>query len=412
MLKGKKGMIVFSCMLLQAIPYSMAQNVSPLFIKPLERTYGFDLQQIGYIFTIGAVAAALVSPVAGKFYKKNTLKYVMWIGLIISGSGILINSFAKNLGMLLFGSAITQIGAITFSGLGIPYLIANWYDKKEKAKVLGIAFAGGSIGNFFLQPIVEWLLNTYSVHKVYAICGLTSIIVGSIIILIFIHPNKAIMTNKPDKEVSEHALSMEKGIGYKNVLKLKEFWLLGAFFLLIGLGIAALSTQYADYFESIGVSKGIIGIIGSLFAVACLIGNLGGGVLFSKFGVRKTMGIAFILQLLSLAAIFLGLFNRNMAVAVAIAWSIFYGLNVFSYMSGPAIMMQNLFGMKDTSQILGTFSIFFAIGFAVGNIIFGMFVDKMGFLAGWISVTCYTVIGFVGLLTVMRSIISKNYADK
>ena len=458
MLKGKRGLIVFSCMLLQAIPYSMAQNVPPLFIKPLERAYGFDLQQIGYIFTIGAVAAALVSPVAGKFYKNHNLKYVMLIGLIISGLGICLNSFAKNLGVLLIGSAITQIGSITFSGLGIPYLIATWFNKQEKAKALGIAFAGGSIGNFFLQPIVETLLTNYSVHIVYAICGITSIIIGSIIILFLIHPNKALenanikktatasnanaavkssntavnststatatestdnkdvpfstanVKSQADKKQSEDTISVEKGIGYRNTLKLKSFWLLGLFYLLIGLAISALSTQYADYFESIGVAKKAIGMIGSAFAIACLIGNLGGGVLFAKFGVRKTMGIAFILQLLALVSIFAGLFNHSLGVAAGIGWAVFYGLNVFSYMSGPAIMMQNLFGMKDTSQILGTFSIFFAVGFAVGNIIFGMFVDKLGFGAGWVSVACYTTVGFLGLLAVMKGIIDKDYA--
>lgn len=410
MLKWKKILIVLSCMMLQAVPYSMAQNVGPLFIKPLENAYTFDLQQIGYIFTIGAVVAAMVSPFVGKFFKKNTVKYVMQVGLIVSGLGIFMNSFAKNIGMLLLGSAITQIGAITFSGLGVPYLIANWFSKKEKAKALGIVFAGGTIGNFFLQPIVELLLNIYSVHMVYAICGITSIVVGSVIILIFINTNNSSENIQNIKINDKEPVLVEKGIGYKATMRLKSFWRLGFFYFLIGLSISALSTQYADYFFSIGVSKHIIGLIGSVFAASCLIGNLWGGILFAKLGVEKAMGTSFILQVLALMSIFSGLLNHNIAIIAGVGWAVFYGLNVFSYMSGPAIMMQNLFGMKGTSQILGTFSIFLAVGFALGNIVFGMFVYKFGFGIGWLSITCYTTIGFIGLLTVMKGIVEQNYA--
>ncbi|MDN3202453.1 MFS transporter, partial [Enterococcus faecalis] len=72
--------------------------------------------------------------------------------------------------------------------------------------------------------------------------------------------------------------------------------------------------------------------------------------------------------------------------------------------------IQNLFGMKDSSQILGVFSIFFAVGFAIGNIIFGFFVDSFGFTSAWVSVLLYTLIGFGGLLTLIQIIMHKNFS--
>lgn len=35
--KGSKHLIIFACMLLQAIPYGIAQNIPPLFIHYLEK---------------------------------------------------------------------------------------------------------------------------------------------------------------------------------------------------------------------------------------------------------------------------------------------------------------------------------------------------------------------------------------
>lgn len=409
--KSTKYLIVFSCMLLQAVPYGIAQNIPPLFIQPLISTFHFTLESVGYIFTIGAVAASLSAPFTGVLYKKYSVKIIMFLGLILSGLGVMMNALANELSTFLIAAAITQIGTIAFSGLGIPYLMGTWFENKEKAQALGIAFAGGSIGNFFLQPLVTHLLQIYSVHKVYFIMGLASVIVGSVIILGFIKQNKqsANITKEPEKN-TENNIIIQKGIGYKNTLKLKEFWVFSCFYALVGLSVAALSVQYAKYFSYLKIDPYIIGIIGSTFAVSCLIGNLMGGVLFARLGVFKTMLIAFVLQLIAIISLYLGLVNTTVVVISAFGWAVFYGLNVYSYTSAPAIMIQNLFGMKESSQTLGTFSIFFAVGFAIGNIIFGVLVDKFGYFAGWSSILIYTLIGFIGLLSSIRLLEPRNYA--
>lgn len=404
---SKKRMIIFSCMLLQAIPFGIAQNIPPLFIEHLVSNYYFSVQSIGYIFTIGALAASLVAPLSGKLYSKFPVKLIMLGGLICSSCGVMLNAIASNLNMFLLASAITQIGTVTFSGLGVPYLIGSWFSDKEKATALGIAFSGGSIGNFFLQPLVVKLLNTYDLHFVYFICGLISLIVGVSVTLLFIRKNSKVSDNQEENDENQ---MNECGIGYKKTISYSPFWFLSISYFVVGLAIAALSNQYANYFSVLEIPASIIGIIGSTFAVCCLLGNLLGGILFSKIGVFKTMFTASILQITAILSLLLAIFNNSLAIPCAFLWAILYGLNVYSYMSAPAIMVQNLFGMKDSSQILGIFSIFFAAGFAIGNIIFGYFVDTLGFAAAWISVLLYTVIGFLGLLTLIQKITKNNFA--
>ncbi|MDN3202455.1 conjugated bile salt MFS transporter [Enterococcus faecalis] len=406
---NQKKIIIFSCMLLQAIPFGIAQNIPPLFIEHLVDTYHFSVQSVGYIFTIGAIAASLIAPISGKFYSKYSVKLIMLCGLICSALGVMLNAIASNLGMFLFASAITQIGTVTFSGLGVPYLIGSWFSDKEKATALGIAFSGGSIGNFFLQPIVVKLLSMYHLHFVYFICGLVSLVVGVTIILLFIKKNTHNVTQ--EEQAKEQKQIVEKGIGYKKTVKYKSFWLLSIAFFIIGLAIAALSSQYANFFSAIKINSAVIGIIGSTFAISFLLGNVFGGILFSKLGVFKTMSIAAVLQISAVLAMLVSIFNPQLAVPCAFLWAILYGLNVFSYMSGPAIMIQNLFGMKDSSQILGVFSIFFAVGFAIGNIIFGFFVDSFGFTIAWINELLIVVIGFAGLLTLIKKIMRKKFQN-
>ncbi len=405
--KAQKYLIVFSCMLLQAIPFGIAQNIPPLFIPHLVKVFGFSVQSIGYIFTIGALSASVVSPMVGKLYGKLNVKFVMMAGVIVSACGVLLNSIATQLWMFLLAMAITQIGTVTFSGLGVPYLIGTWFNKHEKATALGIAFTGGSIGNFFLQPIVSNLLANNGIHTVYLMVGVISLIAGLLVTLFLVRPNKNAVVTEKGEQVS---LS-ETGLGYKRTVKEKDFWFLAASYFIIGLAIAALSNQYANYLSSQHVTAETIGIVGSTFAVCCLIGNFSGGILFSKIGIFKAMSVAFVLQLTAITFLLISTFNTNLVVTAGFVWAVFYGLNVFSYMSAPAVMIQNLFGMKDSSQILGIFSIFFAVGFAIGNIIYGFFVDKFGFQAAWISVFCYTFFGFLSLLFFVKRLERKDYSE-
>ena len=201
--KGSKHLIIFACMLLQAIPYGIAQNIPPLFIHYLEKEYHFSVQSVGYIFMIGALAASLISPMAGKLYSKFPVKLIMLGGLILSACEVMLNAVSTKLWMFLVANAITQIGTVTFSGLGVPFLIATWFDKKSKASALGITFAGGSIGNFFLQPIVTNLLNHYELHRVYFMCALASLIVGVLIGVFLIHPNKQPVESSAAKQSTD-----------------------------------------------------------------------------------------------------------------------------------------------------------------------------------------------------------------
>lgn len=410
-------MIVAGCMLLQAVPYGIAQNVPPLFVGYLtdSRIFGFNLTQVGFIFTIGSIASALIAPFGGKFYAKMSTRLIMLGGILVSTAGMFMNAFANSIGMYYFANAVIQIGCVVFSGLGVPYLIGTWFDEKTKATALGVAFAGGSIGNFFLQPIFVNLLKKYAVniaglHKVYLWAAIGALAFGIVAIVFFIRDNRNAATVQHDNVEEEEANSALKGIGAKATRALPGFWILATGMLLVGMNISAQAMQYANYFKAINIPTAIIGLTGSTFAVACLIGNVGGGVLFSKLGLFHSANISFALQLGSAVVMLLMEFIH--IPYLAFIWAALYGVSVFIYMSGPAVMIQGLFGMKDSSEILGLFSIFFAVGFSFGNVIFGIIKDMTGqFVFAWIFVIIMIVVGYLILNSAIKSLSKHNYAQ-
>ena len=404
--RAKHLLVIFSCMLIQMFPFGMTSEVPPLYVNPLNETFHFSMAHIGFIFTIGSIASSIASPFIGKLFDHYSTKLLMIIGVAISSIGLFINGFATQLWQFYLANAIVQIGVITYSSLGIPYLIGKWFNKEEKAAAMGFAFAGGAIGNFFWQPVFSYLLNTYSIHKVYLLSAAIAFISGLMIILLLVRNKRATVKSN---QVTTQTLVLH-GIGFTKTRKLPLFWMLAFSMFFLGINIAAQSSQYANFFSSIHLEAATIGLIGSTFAVSALGGNILGGLLISKFGLLNGARVAAILQILS--AISMLILSVKSIAALGFSWAILYGLSGFIYMSGPAVMVQYLFGMKESSQILGWINIFFAIGFALGSVLFGMFVDLFNFQMAWIFILVCLFICYAMMLTSIHRIEKHHYAEQ
>ena len=404
----KKYFIVFICMFLQAVPYSIAQNIQPLFVPYVIKQFGFSLAGFSLIFTCGAIASAIFSPVLGNVFEKVNIKLLFLLGATLSAVGFIGFGFSHNLAQFYVLAAMQKVGCLLFSGIGVPYLINSWFPKEGRGKALGIAFSGGSIGNVFLQQITSQMLASRGATYSYIFFGVLALVCSLPIVMIFVRLPKAGEVEVVEENESEEVqTSGFDGLGAKATKQNKYFWLFSIGYAIIAVSISALSTQYATYFTGeLGLNATLVGTLGSVFAAFCLIGNVSGGALFDKIGTLKTMTISMLLQGIAIVALIL----CAKVHALAFLFSIAYGLNVYSYMSAPAFMATDVFGKKESSKIFGTISLLFALGYAFGSTLVGMIVDKVGFGAAWIVMLGCAVVGYTLLLGSIKKV-KEQYAE-
>ena len=404
----KKYFIVFICMFLQAVPYSIAQNIQPLFVPYVIKQFGFSLAGFSLIFTCGAIASAIFSPVLGNVFEKVNIKLLFLLGATLSAVGFMGFGFSHNLAQFYVLAAMQKVGCLLFSGIGVPYLINSWFPKEGRGKALGIAFSGGSIGNVFLQQITSQMLASRGATYSYIFLGVLALVCSLPIVMIFVRlPKAGEVEVVEENEAEEVQTSGFDGLGAKATKQNKYFWLFSIGYAIIAVSISALSTQYATYFTGeLGLSATLVGTLGSVFAAFCLIGNVSGGALFDKIGTLKTMTISMLLQGVAIVAL---IFCAKVP-ALAFLFSIAYGLNVYSYMSAPAFMATDVFGKKESSKIFGTISLLFALGYAFGSTLVGMIVDKVGFGAAWIVMLGCVVVGYTLLLGSIKKV-KEQYAE-
>ncbi|WP_242364312.1 conjugated bile salt MFS transporter [Limosilactobacillus antri] len=415
--KKYKYLMVFLCMLTQAIPYEVAQTIQPLFVHPIVNTFHFTLASYTLIFTFGAVAASFTSPFIGKGLEKFNFKLMYIGGIVLSALAYVLFGFSTRLPEFYAAGILCMIGSTFYSGQGVPWVINHWFPFEGRGAALGIAFCGGSIGNIFMQPVTQALLSRYmtgnaktghliSMAPFFYFAGL--LLVVGLIIACFIRTPKKGETVVSAAEIKASKASAAKkkasefqGWTSKEVFRMKEFWIFSIGFLIIGLGLASLNEDYAAFLDTkLALTK--VGLIGSMFGVGGLIGNITGGMLFDKFGTAKSMayaGVMYVLAILMMIIISFLPFGNRMNMIAGFGYAIFTGLAVFSYMSGPAFMAKDLFGAKEQGVMLGYVGLAYAIGFAVGAPLFGMIRDNTSFTVAWSVMLVFVVIGFLLLVS-------------
>ena len=398
-------LIVIACMLIQAIPFGVASNIQPLFMAYIldpQSGYGFSQAGFSLIFTLGTVVSAIASPFVGAMYNKVSVKTMYLAGSILSGGGFLAFSMCKELWQFYLVAGIVQVGTAAISSIGVPLLINGWFDELSKGKAMGLAFAGGSIGNIFLQSMTAFSLANFGISKSYLMFGALSLAVGIPISILFLRMPKndgEIVKGKKkvnDKEENNSDVSVDWGYSLKEVKGLKYFWILALGLFFLGMYVSVLAVQYPAYLKNfLKVDPMIVGMVGSTFALFSLGGNLFGGVIFDKLGITKGLMVAFGLAGTSCLA----LMNAGSIPMLAPVFAALKGLSVFAYMMGPSLLAGSFFGKKEFGAILGVVQIFFAVGFAAGSSIFGLLVDNMGYSVAWIFVLSFIVVCYVSLIT-------------
>ena len=408
--------IVVACMLIQAVPYSIAANIQPAFTNFVTSGEGFSFTQFSLIFTIGTVVSAVCSPAIGKLYSNPKLNvkllYIFGV-LLLSGSFAAFSLAGGNIFAYYALSILVQIGCAIISAIGVPTLINSWFTE-NKGLAMGLAFSGGGLGNMFLQLLAgKWLNDpTIGYKGAYLRFGILAVAVALPVALFIIRLPKsqaelAANVSKKNKNKDNSSTSSNWGYTFAEVSKMKSFWIFAGSFLFVGLYVGGMALQFIPYLQGLEQSgKFLLGAatVASLFGFCSMFGNLFGGVLFDKLGITKSLVLAGMLVIVcGLCLIFVPQMN-----ILGFVFAISLGISMFSYIIGPSYMTGALFGNKEFGTILGIVQIFFALGFGSGSTLFGLIVDKSGFTTGWRCTLVYAVIAYSGLIFSTSSIIKMN----
>lgn len=150
--------------------------LSPLIINELH----FSINEIGLISTIFYITYAISKFIGGIISDKSNTRYLMSIGLILTGICNILIGTSSNINIIL---TLWTLNAV-FQGWGWPPItkqITHWYKKKERGFWWSVCSTSHNIGGAIIPIIISYLSIKFGWRKSMYIIGSICIIMGFIL---------------------------------------------------------------------------------------------------------------------------------------------------------------------------------------------------------------------------------------
>lgn len=369
-----------------AIP--LVNTLGSLFMIPVTTELGIDRTQFAVTGTIVSVMTIIMSPIAGKIYNSHKFKMrtVQTTALLVLALAYGSYSFAHSTTQLYISAFFMGLAFIAAGMMPISGMINNWFVKK-RGLAMSFAMIGISLGPTLLAVPINMLIQTYDWRT-------ARIIIMVVMLVICLPISFFVMKEKPEdigqrpyggdealKEKQEAAkragkdakMTLENNIPLKHAKVYLFFWILCAGMLFNGF-LAGGSIQHYNPFFTDNFGPATAAWLVSLGSMMGIIGKLLVGIIFDKFGNKKSMIIGTLCgTIVFLIFAFLG--NSLYAVVGA---TFLDGIGSSLQTLGINLLITAIFGTVNYAEIFGVMKMSQQAGMATGAIVLAVIFDTLG----------------------------------
>ncbi len=371
--------IVAAGCLVMAVVMGIVYNCFSQFIKPVCEDLGFTRQAMSMnqtFLSLTQIGVALVwGRVLAGFGKKLDKLMLFWA--VVGPIAYYCFSFATQIWVFYIISVIMSIVMNMVTTLPLSYILSNWFEEK-RGLATGICFMGSGIGGMILNPLLGRWLEQYGWRMSFRILAVVMAVVAiPCVMLIRVRPEDKGLKPLDYRERPSGETTGTEVMGGSTLAEAKrmpKFWLLVLCGMMMTMGNSTIVQTLSPHLTDSGYSTAFAAAMVSIGMGALALGKVVLGQMFDKLGTRTTALIAAAMGLVGLTGM---IFCRRSYLFVCM---IFLGIGfACSYGSvGNTIIIQNIFGRKDFSAILGLYTAFVGVGGSISPMVNGASVDRFG----------------------------------
>lgn len=340
---------------------ALINSIIGVYMVPVTKSLGCNRGDFTLMLTTQAISIIISMPIWGNIFqnKKININLALTIGALTMICCPLMCSFANSLPVFYIAGFIGGIGLAACFTMATPVLIGNWFAKKHRGKMIGIASCFAGVSTVFWSPLFTWIIANYGWH--------TSYMVNAIIMAILILPwtifvikrepaDKGLKPYGYDESAAssdEEENKAEAGMSARRVVKSPVFWVVvfGVALTSLGMGFNNNQVGIAKEFLANGPDAKSATMIGAAMISAAALGNLVSKLSFGFMADRLKLSTTFLVfQIVWLLAFILWLAGGT-ASGFLIAGGFCLGfMNAPSRVGWPLAVRQ-LFGNKDYSKL-------------------------------------------------------------
>ena len=267
----------------------------PVWNPVLRNAFGWTAGQMSGAFAVTQVQEGFLGPVVGFLIDKLGPRRMVFIGMIILGSGFVLFSQIRELWQLYVVFFIMSLGSSLSTWLPIMTVLNHWFIR-QKNRAMSLAIEGFALGGIILPLLLAWAIGGTDPDISERYGWRNSALFLGILCIALAVPLSRLVRNRPedlglkpdgDSDVPATASPVdvsatpseteEEGYTWQEAIRLKAFWL-------ISIGHAASSTVLVTIFVHLGLMlddrgfslQGISAVVAIYTAVNAILIPVGG----------------------------------------------------------------------------------------------------------------------------------------
>jgi OFA family oxalate/formate antiporter-like MFS transporter len=326
-------------------------------------------------FTMSAACFALMMIFAGRLQDKIGPRYVVMLGGLILGLGLIGSSFVSTPQWMWL-----TFGLVGGFGIGLGYSATTppcikWFPPARKGLITGIVVSGVGLAAVYIAPLTQHLLKLTSIPNTFLILGLGTIVLVALLSLFVANPPAGYVpagAALPGAQAKSPSVA-RPDLDWHEMLQTPQFYQLWAIFVLAasaGLMIisqVALIAKVQAHIDKWGFAPV------ALLALFNTLGRLVSGFLSDRIGRPKTLLLALALQAVNMFA-----FVHYTTPELFLFGSAFAGLCYGTTFTLFPATTADYYGVRNLGVNYGLVFTGFGVAGVIGPKLGGHFYDQTG----------------------------------
>ena len=358
------------------INYSIRIGAYSVLLPKMIQDLQINMAQAGMIRAGYFLTYILFSPITGWLMDRIGGRLVIGSFCLFLGMGALLMGQASSLSTAIFYHAIVGIGAAAV-WTPVTALIQKWFGTTRRGLALGILSPSYALGFGLMGVVLPAIVRDYSWRMGWYLLGASGLVLIAInFLLLRDSPEKlGLLPWGENSKPIPFLPPSELPFTYWDILKDRKFWLIGASYLFISLGVYIVS----DFIVTYGVVELKIPYpVASTFISVMALASIVGGFTFMALSdfIGRARSLVILQSLLATAILLVILSKGNISLlTVGIGW--------FGFIYGPiwpmyAACARDYFPKQASGTVIGLLTLFYGVGAMVGPMIGGHLTDLMG----------------------------------
>jgi predicted MFS family arabinose efflux permease len=344
-----------------------ARQTFGLFVEPVSITTGISITTIALAIAIHNLVWGIAQPFAGAAADRYGPGLVVAVGAGCLFVGLGLAAIASSSAVLILGIGVFFGIGISCTSFGVvTTAIGKLALPENRCSAMGLASAGGSLGQVMLVPLAQDVLYGWGPAAAFFALALLALLVA---------PFGYFLVARQDRGT---APAIEAGITTRaavvQALHHDGFWLLTFGFFTCGFQLAFVVTHLPTYLNLCGMAPSAGALALALIGLFNMVGSWGCGWLGGRYRQRTVLAVLYALR----GAVIIAFFLAPASQASIIAFSATMGLMWLGTVPLTTGLVARLFGIRHLGTLFGICFLSHQIGSFAGSWLGGVVLQATG----------------------------------